>query len=85
MSDLPQINSMTKDAVMAELSARGIVFDRKNRVDELRQLLINRGSKASNTVKKVANVKLLRNPKTGRVFQATPELLQMGHLEPVEG
>lgn len=84
MSDLPQINSMTKDEVMAELSARGIVFDRKQRVDELRQLLINKGSKTGNTVKKIADVKYLRNPKTGRVFEATPALLLMGNLEPVK-
>lgn len=79
-----ELEGMTKDQVMEELDAREIIYNKRAKLEKLKELLIEKGSSNSNTVESVKNVKWLKNPDTGIVFEATPALLRLGTLTPVD-
>jgi hypothetical protein len=70
---------------MAELEARGQSYNKRDSREKLLNQLRKDGSSQSNKVEQVAKVKFLKHPVNGRVYTATPELLRLGTMIPVEG
>jgi hypothetical protein len=77
-----KVSDMNKQQLINELEARSITFDKTANVKVLRELLINYGAQSDNTVVTLADVSYLKNPDTGRVFEATEHLLSNKELVP---
>lgn len=76
------MSDLSKDEIMQELDARSVNYDKRAKKEDLYEMLVSIGSNNTNEVKQVANVEYLKNPVTGRIFQATETLKKNGSLQP---
>jgi hypothetical protein len=71
---------MNKQELIEALTAKGIAFDKTQKVDELRLLLETAGGLTQEASDNAVQAKYVKNKENGRVFEATPDLLKMPEM-----